>query len=473
MNTKTHCIYAVCMAFIAAAINMFGVFANSDTSIETDFQAVNLFQTALSQKSDAETAIASGECGENLTWTLDGNGILTIDGTGDMEDYSISKRAPWEVYYNNINTIVISEGVTTIGSYAFYSADITSIELPDSVSTIGAFAFAYSDLQQITIHKNVAKIAQGCFFYCQNLSKVYMESEETEFDFQVFEGCPLESAGPRGSGCDMEFDWETKIPAFAFCECAKLMKITIPDGIVSIGDSAIRGCKGLTSIELPDSVTRVGVQAFSDCSSLQSIAIPDGVDEMKMYTFYDCSALRKIVLPTHLNKIAYGAFYNCSALEEMSIPNTIADIDSMAFEGCTSLQNIYVDRAEGIVIDAPWSAPNAEVTYLRKMDIQPSSPQSYTGREITPVVISECRLDNTASKTLIEGTDYKVAYRDNIDIGMAAAGITYINDYANLYMQAAYFEIIPKSGADLTIEPIPQQMYSGRPITPELTIKNF
>ena len=107
------------------------------------------------------------------------------------------------------------------------------------------------------------------------------------------------------------------------------------------------------------------------------------------------------------------------------------------------------------------------------MDIQPSSPQSYTGREITPVVISECRLDSTASKTLIEGTDYKVAYRDNIDIGMAAAGITYINDYANLYMQSAFFEIIPKSAEALTIAPIPPQLYTGRPVKPNPIIKNF
>ena len=168
MNTKTHCIYAVCMVFVAVAINMFGVFASSNTGIETGFQAVNLFQVELTKKTAAESVIATGECGENLTWTLDGSGTLTIDGTGDMEDYSISKRAPWEVYYNSINTIVINEGVTTIGSYAFYSADIPEIEIPDSVNTIKIFAFAYSDLQQITIHKNIAKIAQGCFFYCQN-----------------------------------------------------------------------------------------------------------------------------------------------------------------------------------------------------------------------------------------------------------------------------------------------------------------
>ena len=110
----------------------------------------------------AESAAASGICGENLTWTLDAAGTLTVSGTGAMKDYNY-RGAPWYQSRDSIKTVVIESGVTTIGDSAFEDcSSLTSITIPEGVTAIGDFAFAdCSSLSSITIPEGVTTIGQG------------------------------------------------------------------------------------------------------------------------------------------------------------------------------------------------------------------------------------------------------------------------------------------------------------------------
>ena len=135
----------------------------------------------------ADDVIASGTCGDNLTWTLDNQGTLTVSGTGAMKSFNdMSAPSPWHDYCSSIITVIILEGATSIGSSAFSNcSSLTSVTIPDSVTSIGSNAFA------------------GC------------------------DG--LTSAGPIGSRSNIEFGWKSQIPSNIFQEFRKLKTVTIPD----------------------------------------------------------------------------------------------------------------------------------------------------------------------------------------------------------------------------------------------------
>ncbi|MBR4384702.1 MAG: leucine-rich repeat domain-containing protein, partial [Selenomonadaceae bacterium] len=116
-----------------------------------------------------------GQCGKNLTWTLDDDGTLTISGTGKMDDYYDSAKAiAWFPFRESIEKIIIADGVTTIGKYAFYGCSILmSVTIPDSVTTIGANAFGgCNSLTSVTIPDSVTTIGANAFGRCNSLTSV-------------------------------------------------------------------------------------------------------------------------------------------------------------------------------------------------------------------------------------------------------------------------------------------------------------
>ena len=130
----------------------------------------------------------SGICGPNLRWHLTDNGVLTISGKGEMYGYSSSyyDRAPWGNY--NIKQIIIGDGVTTIGRYAFYNCSVlTSVTIPNSVTEIGGSAFeGCSALTSVTIPNSVTEIGSGAFFKCSALSSVTIPNSVTTIGDYAF-----------------------------------------------------------------------------------------------------------------------------------------------------------------------------------------------------------------------------------------------------------------------------------------------
>ncbi|MCD8145467.1 MAG: leucine-rich repeat domain-containing protein [Oscillospiraceae bacterium] len=103
--------------------------------------ALAMMVTLLTVGVSAAEEVASGTCGDNLTWVLDSDGTLTISGTGDMSNW-INYDAPWYSYRSSITSVTIGDGVTSIGSYAFWKYyGLTTITLPDSITSIGGLAF--------------------------------------------------------------------------------------------------------------------------------------------------------------------------------------------------------------------------------------------------------------------------------------------------------------------------------------------
>ncbi len=282
------------------------------------------------------SAASSGTCGENLTWTLDDNGTLTISGTGAMTNYS-SSSAPWYVNRGSIKTVVIKDGVTSIGNWAFYSCDsLTSVTIGDSVTSIGDRAFYdCKRLTSVTIPDSVTSIGNSAFYSCNALTSVTIPDSVTSIGERVFTSCNRLTSVTIG-------DSVTSIGKSAFYGCYSLTSVTIGNSVTSIGDDAFYGCDKLTSVIIPDSVTSIGDRAFYSCNSLTSVTIGDSVTSIGEYAFYLCESLTSVTIGDSVTSIGEYAFSYCRALTSVTIPDSVTSIGDHAFLFCESLTSVTI-----------------------------------------------------------------------------------------------------------------------------------
>lgn len=199
----------------------------------------------------------NNKCGENLTWELDEIGILTISGTGDMYNYSEDYLAPWSEHCFEITNVTISDGVTSIGSYAFCYCSVKSITLPFGLKHIGSSAFFNCpNIQQINIPDSVEYIDPYAFSCCKGLHTVQLPSSLTLISEELFAECDnLKNLSIP--------DAVTEIGANAFLRCMAFILEKLPAGIKSIGDTAFANCGNIESLALPGTLESIGEAAFN------------------------------------------------------------------------------------------------------------------------------------------------------------------------------------------------------------------
>ena len=292
------------------------------------------------EETEAEI-IASGTCGDNLTWTLDDAGTLTISGEGAMRSFYSYDDQPWYKKQTLIRKIVLTKGVTSIGDNAFQSprsnsSNLIAVSIPDSVTSIGNYAFdGCSILTAVSIPDSVTNIGKMCFYGCSSLIEVSISNNVTTIAEHTFDGCSNLTTAAIPDGV-------TTIDYAAFAGCSSLTTISIPDSVTTIGNSAFAGCSSLTTISIPDSVTTIGNSTFAGCSSLTAVSIPNGVSSIGKSTFTNCSNLTAVFIPDSITSIGNEAFYNCSSLTAVSIPDGVTSIGETAFHSCSSLTIISI-----------------------------------------------------------------------------------------------------------------------------------
>lgn len=280
----------------------------------------------------ASAAQYGGSCGQNLTWSIDGN-VLTISGSGPMNDYRKASDQPWYKYRKPVTKVVVNSGVTTIGENAFRGMDMMTATLPDTLTKIGDDAFySCEELTGITIPSGVTSIGEAAFGSCTNLSYATIPDTVTIIDEIAFDGCEnlTEINLPDGL---------KTIGRIAFRDTG-LTSVTIPGG-ATIGTSAFLG-SALTSVTLESGVTSIPDSAFARCEDLKYVSIPNTVQSLEDESFYWCRALESISLPDSVKTIGDSAFYYCDALVNVSLGNGIETIGYRAFRACDSLREITV-----------------------------------------------------------------------------------------------------------------------------------
>ena len=257
------------------------------------------------------TGGAAGD-GSGVTWQLTENTddpstyTLTIRGSGAMEDYLMSGHQPWRSFRDQITSVVVSPGVTSIGNLAFTRfSKLIHVDIADSVVSIGEHVFSEcSSLTNITVPQSVTYIDAYAFDSCTNLSSITLSTNNI-----------------------------TSIRPYTFSGCSELSSIVIPDGVTSIQSGAFFNCTKLTSITIPGSVTSIGSNVFDGCTSLNDIRY-SGTSESVI------SALSQYVLT--LVTFDYGdkvpeakrmITVSVKTGETLTAPTTIPTVSGYEFKG--------------------------------------------------------------------------------------------------------------------------------------------
>ena len=312
-------------------------------------------------------AASSGTCGDKLTWSLSDDGTLTISGTGKMKDYGDNygmSVAPWYVGSSQVKTVIIEDGVTSIGDRAFDGCTkLTRVVIPDSVTSIGygSFRGCYS-LPSVAIPDSVTSIGDSAFAYCKVLTGITLSGSVTSIGSCAFQSCDSLTSVTMQNGVtdigDNAFTYcknltSVTIPnsvktigTSAFYNCAGLTRVTIPSSVTRIEQDTFKGCSGLTSVTISAGVTSIESGAFRDCTSLTSVTIPGSVTSIEGYAFAYCSALTSLIIHDGTTSIGISAFMNCTSLGSVTIPRSVTDIGGYAFGSCRSLADVYYGGTE-------------------------------------------------------------------------------------------------------------------------------
>lgn len=255
------------------------------------------------ENSGAVKIIAKGNCGadeggENLKWTLDNNGVLTISGSGAMKDYTWDEnvRLDWYGYKKDIRSVVLDNRITHIGNYAFdkctniesvrytgYTGN-AGIALPEKVTTIGVHAFSDTGVTgTLKLPEHLTEIDSLAFYHCGKLNG------ELKLPDTVKE-----------------------IGGFAFNSCGFTGKLELPASLENIGNDAFESCSGLTGkLTFPSKMNEIDFSIFHG-TGITEVVIPSSIKTVRDFAFESCMNLKKVYLPTKMPTIYNRAFINCS-----------------------------------------------------------------------------------------------------------------------------------------------------------------
>lgn len=367
------------------------------------FQGKTMFVT-FAEEIALNNILEQGSCGDNLTYTITKDKVLTILGNGALTDSN-----GW--YQNQeIEKIVIENGVTSIREEAFRDlVNVKSVVMGDSVEIIEARAFmGLHHLADISFSKNLKEVGDMAFSWCYdlqdavfpeslkkigsnifqdsgNIRKIVIQEGVTDIASGAFSGCKLleeiilpstlkhcgENIVKGTAFYNNKNNWENgvlysgSILLDATTDCGSNLKVkegttliadnafygneiietvSLPDGIKGIGKSAFYANKNIEAVSLPDSIEGIGERAFFDCQKIKSIILPPNLKKIEMWVFAGCYQLKDVTFPEGLEEIGFEAFGSCD-MESIIIPESVTQIGKGAFARCDKLKEITFPKS--------------------------------------------------------------------------------------------------------------------------------
>ena len=273
---------------------------------------------------------AGVSCGDGLTWSFnESSGVLTVSGNGEMYDYesgaNYTNAGPWSEYSSDITEVIIGDGVTSIGEYAFYGCEnLEDVDLGNSVESIGRYAFCDTQVWSIWMPLSVRYIGPLSFPVSDwtHLSIRYGGTEEqwetVKFDFNSYDRAytiikfVYENAYRGGCGDDLNWRLDGKT------------------GVFEITGSGDMYNYSLYSVDMP----WYGY-------SIKKMVVGDGVTSIGKDAFFSDSSIEEVVLGNSVKSIGYEAFYKCTSLKQITLPASLKTVNESAFEGCHALEEIH------------------------------------------------------------------------------------------------------------------------------------
>ena len=381
-----------------------------------------------------------------LTENDEGKYTLTIFGEGEMADWSgnvtTTGSQPWReantgIDPADISEIVIEEGITRIGKFAFDgTVGVSVIRIPASLEEIGQWGICVSGLEDIELAdgNNSFKLREGVLFNADETVLIAYPGGREPVDQYVIPSTVKELASGSFSGCDaqklvipenvtkipawtlsgttQEVDLQATldtIPAYMFSSFKNLKKATIGTGVKTIGERMFYQCTELESVSLPETITQIANGAFWGCTALKTINLPENVESIGTQAFFDCKELKEVVLPDSLEKIGGSVFQNCSGLERITFGSGIKTIATQNLKG-ESIKSIDIHKAENVA--AKWNN---------------NTDKSYTDRSLNDV----CAGFSSTSEASVYGRSYEQvsSIRGNVGWGSGGSGTGNTSNY--------------------------------------------
>lgn len=286
---------------------------------------------------DAVQASAEYSDGK-FTWVLDGNGTLTITGNNmELTKNEISESALEKagIDFSRVNKLVIGNGITGFDRWGMWNLKkyIKELEIHGNAGMNMPEQCFYDvpNIESVVI-SGAVDVPRDMFGKCTGLKKVTLKNGVRSIGEDAFRDCSsLE-------GVIFENTVLEKISDGAFWGCSALSSIVLPDSVTEIERNAFFET-GLRNIQLPEKLTLIGGGAFCNCKNLKQVQLPPQLKELGEGAFFNCENLTQIQLPAQLNKLGTDAFRNCTSLDKIDIPAGLKQIESATFcnTGLTSV----------------------------------------------------------------------------------------------------------------------------------------